>query len=280
MKTVKIISIVLVLALIVSVSAEPVIMPSVNDKPIQCRFWYTQWLCDLQGESGSSGPVGPTGPAGTQGPPGEAGLGSININYTFTGASGTSALVENIGNSSVAYLDFTIPQGIPGIQGIPGLPGINGTDGAPGAQGPAGEQGPQGVPGINGTDGAPGEQGIQGPPGPIDDNIAFINGTRAFTANLSMGSHWINNLLDPSQPNDAATMSYVQNLTSNLSALAAYPVGSVYISVSSTDPGTLFGGTWVRIAEGRVLISQNSTFSSVESTGGNYTQNISSHVVI
>lgn len=35
--------------------------------------------------------------------------------------------------------------------------------------------------------------------------------------------------------------------------LAAYPVGSIYMSVNSTDPGTLFGGTWERIT-GRFLL--------------------------
>lgn len=29
-----------------------------------------------------------------------------------------------------------------------------------------------------------------------------------------------------------------------------YPIGSVYISVNDTDPGTLFGGTWSRIVDG------------------------------
>lgn len=33
-----------------------------------------------------------------------------------------------------------------------------------------------------------------------------------------------------------------------------YPVGSIYMSVSSTDPSILFGGTWVSIASGRVLM--------------------------
>lgn len=31
--------------------------------------------------------------------------------------------------------------------------------------------------------------------------------------------------------------------------LAAYPVGSLYWSLDSTSPGTLFGGTWVRITD-------------------------------
>lgn len=40
-------------------------------------------------------------------------------------------------------------------------------------------------------------------------------------------------------------MKYANPLHS--AALAAYPVGSIYMSVAATDPGTLFGGTWSRI---------------------------------
>lgn len=38
------------------------------------------------------------------------------------------------------------------------------------------------------------------------------------------------------------------------SALAAYPVGSIYQSTSSTSPAALFGGTWEEIASNRVLM--------------------------
>lgn len=36
--------------------------------------------------------------------------------------------------------------------------------------------------------------------------------------------------------------------------LAAFPVGSVYITAGNTNPGTFIGGTWSQIAQGRTLI--------------------------
>ena len=52
-----------------------------------------------------------------------------------------------------------------------------------------------------------------------------------------------------------------------LTLLDAYPIGSIYMSVNSTSPAELFGGTWEEIAGGRVLMGQNSTYAA-GSTGG------------
>lgn len=60
-------------------------------------------------------PRGYNGTAGAKGDPGTAA--TITVNYTFTGASGTPALVTNIGTQYAALLDFTIPQGPQGPAG-------------------------------------------------------------------------------------------------------------------------------------------------------------------
>ena len=50
-----------------------------------------------------------------------------------------------------------------------------------------------------------------------------------------------------------------------------YPVGAIYMSVSSTNPSTLFGGTWVSWGSGRVPVgvdTSDTDFSTVGKTGG------------
>lgn len=51
-----------------------------------------------------------------------------------------------------------------------------------------------------------------------------------------------------------------------------YPVGSIYISMTSTSPSTLFGGSWTRI-QGRFLLAADSTYTA-GSTGGEATHTL------
>ena len=54
-------------------------------------------------------------------------------------------------------------------------------------------------------------------------------------------------------------------------AKTMYPVGSIYMSTSSINPSTYFGGTWVAWGSGRVPVGINtsdSNFNAVEKTGG------------
>lgn len=44
---------------------------------------------------------------------------------------------------------------------------------------------------------------------------------------------------------------------SGVTALQVYPVGAIYMSVNSTNPASLFGGTWEQIAKGQFLAGVN-----------------------
>lgn len=57
------------------------------------------------------------------------------------------------------------------------------------------------------------------------------------------------------------------------SPLDAYPVGSFYFSQNSTNPATLFGGTWEQLEQGRVLLSQGTNYPA-GSTGGEATHTL------
>lgn len=65
----------------------------------------------------------------------------------------------------------------------------------------------------------------------------------------------------------AATVSAMLN--------KVYPVGSIYISVNSTDPKTLFGGTWVQIKD-RFLLAAGTTYKA-GATGGEATHKLTTN---
>ncbi len=62
-----------------------------------------------------------------------------------------------------------------------------------------------------------------------------------------------------------------------ISLLTVYPIGSIYISVASTNPNLLFGGTWASFAAGKVLVGldiSQSEFNTIEEIGGSKTQTL------
>ncbi|RUP39337.1 MAG: hypothetical protein EKK63_10075 [Acinetobacter sp.] len=93
-----------------------------------------QDIASFVGAEGPPGPQGPPGSNGTNGEDGEDGAAAtISVGTVTTGSAGSNVIVTNVGTTSAAVLDFTIPrgdtgaQGIQGIQGIQGPPGTNGT---------------------------------------------------------------------------------------------------------------------------------------------------------
>ena len=84
-------------------------------------------LTGPQGSKGDTGSTGATGGKGDTGTAGAAGAAAtIAVGTVTTGAAGTSVTVTNVGTSSAATLNFTIPQGAKGDKGDTGSTGSTG----------------------------------------------------------------------------------------------------------------------------------------------------------
>ncbi len=184
-----------------------------------------------------NGPTGPQGPQGVQGPTGDIGP------QGETGAPGPQGPKGDTGATGPQG-----PKGDIGATGPQGPKGDTGAQGPQGIQGPAGDTGPQGPQGIKGDigpqgpAGPTGPQGDTGPQGTPGDDKVYVGSTAPTDSKYEI---WIN-------PDGSSTpFSQIASLI--------YPVGSIYMSVSSTDPSILFGGTWVSIASGRVLMGVDSS---------------------
>jgi hypothetical protein len=254
----KLFALVLIIALVASVSAAPVINPSVESESYWCRIWITGWICDMTG-GGGGGAVSITNnyPVANDGT-------LINIyNVTSTFLNNTADIINiyatgggmnQTPNTTAGLQGIQGEQGPPGEQGIPGaanmtagLQGIQGEQGPPGEQGipgaanmTAGPPGERGEDGTNGQDGEKGEKGDKGDTGEIPDSsqFPFLNGTRTLTGIWNIGGYNLSNLLDPLSPQDAATKAYADTKLSNpISGYLTLMAGSGM--VTTTNPGTM-----------------------------------------
>ena len=87
------------------------------------------------------------------------------------------------------------------------------------------------------------------------------------TGTLDMGGNKILSLPEPKSDSEPATKKYADG-----SALNAYPVGSIYLSVKSDSPASLFGGTWERLKD-RFLLGAGDSYNA-GSTGGEATHKL------
>ena len=79
----------------------------------------------------------------------------------------------------------------------------------------------------------------------------------------------------PSNPD--TDQLFFQTVGSNFILDNVYPVGSIYMNVNSTNPGTLFGGTWEQI-QGKFLLGMSSSYPA-GSSGGEATHKLTSNEI-
>lgn len=79
--------------------------------------------------------------------------------------------------------------------------------------------------------------------------------------NFSFGKNWFQH----------HTKLYDSNNNEILSAKKIFPVGSIFITVTNTNPQTYLGGTWVSFGQGRTLVGVDTSqteFNTVNKVGG------------
>ena len=100
----------------------------------------------------------------------------------------------------------------------------------------------------------------------LEYTISRLSSTKDYT------NEELYQLIDALQNNINSLSTQVNNNNSNSNIfLKSYPVGSIYISTSSTNPGSTYGGTWVEYGKGKTLVgvdSSDSDFNTVEKIGG------------
>ena len=113
----------------------------------------------------------------------------------------------------------------------------------------------------------------------IADNLSTTNSSAQYALSTNKGKELQDTKITgkvgtvaPASANmsiDSAYLQYGASLNSNLITNIKnfyYPVGAIYMSTTSTNPGTLFGGSWTAL-EGRILICNDSTYTA-GGTGG------------
>lgn len=101
--------------------------------------------------------------------------------------------------------------------------------------------------------------------------------------NLSANKH-LKSLIAANHVENLATQTEATTATDNTKAMTplrtkqlldskllnmVYPIGSIYMSVNSATPATLFGGTWERFAKGQVLVGVNEDDAALKTAGTN-----------
>src|SRR5574344_992477 len=120
----------------------------------------------------------------------------------------------------------------------------------------------------------------------INELTAEIANLKATDTTLGSNIETINSKFDTTTSDITTNTAAITDMTrldnANNIFLKNYPVGSIYISTSSTNPSSLYGGTWVSYGQGRTLIGVGSgtdtngtvqTFN-VNQTGGEYTHTL------
>lgn len=103
------------------------------------------------------------------------------------------------------------------------------------------------------------------------NNVAQVGMGFGLTKNLAVtetgGLKLSSAMYGPTLPDNLlANQVFFQTVGSNFVLDNVYPIGAVYMSMNSTNPGTLFGGTWEQV-QGKFLLGVSSAYPAGSSGG-------------
>jgi hypothetical protein len=114
----------------------------------------------------------------------------------------------------------------------------------------------------------------------INDEFNAIQTAVATKADISSPT-FLGNPTAPTQSYGNSSTRIANTAFVQTALQALYPIGSIYTSVVSTNPNTLFGfGTWVAFGAGKTIVgldSGDTLFDTVKETGGSKNAIVVSH---
>lgn len=83
-------------------------------------------------------------------------------------------------------------------------------------------------------------------------------------------SYWAQEMANSAQQKADEAINKVNDSAHGEVSLSAWPIGSIYMSLSSTSPAQLFGGTWERITQKFLFAADGGSGYGAGTTGGQY----------
>jgi len=109
-------------------------------------------------------------------------------------------------------------------------------------------------------------------------NLVDLGGVTGITnadcaANLNLSNSKLANIVDAGKVSGSSfyNLASIPSGAGYIPANNIFPIGSIYINVTGTNPGTFLGGTWVAFGAGKCLVgldSGDTDFDTAEETGG------------
>lgn len=176
--------------------------------------------------------------------------------------------------------DWTIIHPFSGIAGQNGVDGytpyiqdgywyINSVNTGVAATGPQGIQGIQGIEGLSIYSSSTDITNITTTI--LASTVTVPTGRTIKIGDLVLGgNNGLARISAISGDNLTLTISYIRGFVPSI--LDVYPIGSIYMSVNSTSPATLFGGTWEQLKD-RFLLGAGDTYTN-GATGGEATHTL------